>query len=308
MKPYKFFLTAALITGISTIVFFGCQKDSTKSPIVSHSTASYALGGSQSGNTYSPVTLSSTSSTLQSIDITVTAGTTGAPAGFSIQWMPKATFDALNGVWPSDSTSFCSASFSGKAFLSNYNLAAGGSVTVRIGDLLLDNGASTNCGADLTCGTTYVFRAFAHGDKAKNKSGWSSLTASTLACPTTECVHAGFGYWKEIQGGITAWPGYVDGTSSLTIGGVSYTYQECMDILNKSDNANGLVILAHQLIAAMLNQLSGAQNYDLTAAQAYFAANTSASNKIPPVGSATTTSNSARTLVSTINAGDHSCN
>jgi hypothetical protein len=288
-----------LLMGITALVFFGCKNENLQPKVTSNAT-----GGSQSSNVYGIPSLSSPGATLESIDITFTAGTYGAPSGFTIQWMTKAQFDAIGDVWPTDTNAFCKGSFSGNAFMSRYNLKnAGDTVTVRIGDLLYDNGASSNCNGDLLCGTTYVFRAFSHGDNKKNRSGWSAiLTASTLPCPTGTCVHGGLGYWKNISGGVTAWPGYVDATTSLTLGTNSYTYQQCMDILNHQDGGNGLVIVAHQLIPALLNQLSGAPNYNLTAAQTYIG-----SNLIPPVGTAKTTASSAAGLVSTINAGDHTC-
>src|SRR4030095_13437996 len=61
-----------------------------------------------------------------SIQITSPAGATGAPAGFSLQWMILADFVANGNVWPSsDSGTLCHASFSGNASSSRYNLAAG---------------------------------------------------------------------------------------------------------------------------------------------------------------------------------------
>src|SRR5437773_4542463 len=77
------------------------------------------------------------------IDVTVTGGSpTGAPAGFTIHWQTTGDYEQFG--WPSSSCqpdaegnptcgeSFCTASFSGNASSSNYSLAAGQSVTVRI--------------------------------------------------------------------------------------------------------------------------------------------------------------------------------
>jgi hypothetical protein len=313
MKPYKFLLSALLVAGLAALVFYGCKKDAHKSPTVT----SDASGGKSAGMYDTPI-LSAGVATLQSIDITVTMPTpgTGAPAGFSIQWMTKAQFDAINDVWPLDTTQFCKASFSGKAFASNYNLAAGGSVTVTIGDLLLDNGASTNCPGDLTCGTAYVFRAFAHGDSKKNKSLWSNiLTASTLDCPTAACIHGGQGYYMNTD--VSLWPGYVDATTSLTIGTNSYTYLQCQQILWAPVQGNGLLAVASQLIPAYLNQISGAV-YDqtgLNTANAYIGG-VSGVPLLPPYGTAflatpranTSAGIAFKTLISGINKGDHTCN
>ena len=58
------------------------------------------------------------------------------------------------------------------------------------------------------------------------------------------------GYWKNHG---ARWP-----VASLTLGSVSYSAQELMAIFNRPPSGNGLVALAHQLIAAKLNQAAGA--------------------------------------------------
>jgi len=82
------------------------------------------------------------------------------------------------------------------------------------------------------------------------------------------------GYWKT-QGG---WP-----VSGLTLGTVSYTDAELLSILNTAPAGNGLIILAHQLIAAKLNIANGASNAaiagSITAADALIGGLT-----VPPVG------------------------
>lgn len=90
-----------------------------------------------------------------SIQITFTAGATGAPAGFSLQWTTLTDYVAHGSVWPSsDDPTLCKASFSGNANGSRYNLGPGESVTVEVGDLLFDNGTSASCVEPLVCGTT----------------------------------------------------------------------------------------------------------------------------------------------------------
>lgn len=122
------------------------------------------------------------------IGVRVSAGATGAPAGFSLQWMTAADFAAGGGVW--NDALACKASFSGNARDSRYALAAGESVVVNVGSLLLDNGASASCTDALTCGTAYVFRAFAHADKSSKRSAFTEVSSfSTLSCfgfPTGE--------------------------------------------------------------------------------------------------------------------------
>jgi hypothetical protein len=205
-----------------------------------------------------------------SIDISVCAGVNGAPAGFSIQWMLKSDYDA-NGGWPvnSDSltnpASFCKASFSGVPGCSSYNLGAGVCTTIQIGDNLFDTcGASSTCANQpLECDTEYVFRAFAHNvPGGLNKSDWST----TITCTTDPCGGGDTGctftqgYWKTHgpEGCATGnntnqWP-----VTSLTVGTVVYTDLQLCSIFNQPAAGNGLLTLAHQLIAAKLNIANGA--------------------------------------------------
>src|SRR6266511_3422751 len=72
--------------------------------------------------------------TQASLNLTVCAGASGLPAGFTIQWMSAAAYAANGGVWlSSEDPAACDASFSGNANLSRYNLAAGECVTVDVG-------------------------------------------------------------------------------------------------------------------------------------------------------------------------------
>ena len=265
MKKFKLPLIALLVTGLLTIAFIGCKKD-LKSPAVT----SDAKGGVPVVQ-YDVPTLTCAGSTLTSIDLTVTAGGTGAPSGFSIQWMTRAQFhDVYNDIWPvytpanTDANgdpidaNFCKASFSGNAFGSRYNLAAGESVTVSIGSFLFDNGASTTCPNELTPCTEYVFRIFAHGDNVKNRSNFSGNTFCSTECDDGGCTRHGFGYWKNHCELIPA--------GGLTLFGVPYTKDQICTILNtnpsivctgsgknKVCSANDLIIVGHQIIASALN-------------------------------------------------------
>src|SRR5579859_4387032 len=58
------------------------------------------------------------------------------------------------------------------------------------------------------------------------------------------------GYWKNHP---SAWP-----VTSLTIGGVSYSEQQLLDLFNTAPKGDASIILAHQLIAALLNTANGA--------------------------------------------------
>lgn len=209
--------------------------------------------GPKTGAVSTP-TLGCGSSTQASITISVTAGVTGAPAGFSLQWMTAAEYLANSEAWYlSDDPRLCKASFSGNANLSRYELAQGESVEVTVGEFLFDNGASTNCSGALVCGTEYVFRAFAHATSALQRSSFTeNLRCTTLACGSgTTCTH-GQGYWKNH---VTEWP-----VTALWLGSVEYNAAQLLAIFNASVGGNGLIALAKQLIAAKLNIANGADS------------------------------------------------
>jgi hypothetical protein len=217
-------------------------------------------------------------STKRSIDITFQSGASGAPAGFSVQWMTLTDF-TTSGGWPTNSdcpldlngnptcpTSFCKASFSGNANDSRYILGANAAATVNIGDNLFDDpGASSTCASTpLECGTAYVFRAFAHATSANQRSEFSdTLTCSTSPCEDG-CTYTQ-GYWKThgpipVGNNSNEWK-----VTSLTLGKVTYTDLELLSIFNTPAKGNGLVSLAHQLIAAKLNVANGANSSCITA-------------------------------------------
>jgi Chlamydia polymorphic membrane protein (Chlamydia_PMP) repeat len=65
------------------------------------------------------------------------------------------------------------------------------------------------------------------------------------------CVQ-GQGYWKNHP---SAWP-----VTTLQLGNVTYTQDQLLSILHQPVRGNGLVLLAHQLIAAELNIANGADS------------------------------------------------
>ena len=254
-----------------------------------------------------------------SIDVQVCApsgtGATGLPAGFSVQWMTKADYDLYG--WPANSddpnnpASFCKASFSGNAFNSRYNLAPGECVTVRIGDLLFDNGASTLCPGPLVCNTQYVFRAFGHATSTLNRSDFTpTVGATTLPCgggDTGGCTLTQ-GYWKTHNDVVctsdptsplcVAWPG--SPFTTLTLGNVPYDESQLLSIFNTPSGGNGLIALAHQLIAAKLNIANGADGTDAAASIA--SADALIGNLVvPPVGSGSLTPAQTSSLTTALN-------
>ena len=239
-----------------------------------------------------PTIACATGSTPSSINVTVTAGSTGLPAGFSVQWMLESEFIANGGIWPSDSyvdqnvSSFCKASFSGNASGYNYAIGAGGSMTVTLGDVIFDTpGASSECeNVPLQCGQNYVFRAFGHATSSLNRSAWSSTTT----CATGACsVEAGCtytqGYWKTHGPVPTGNNTNQWAVTGLILGSVNYTDLELQSILDTPAQGNGLISMAHQLIAAKLNVAAGAD--DSAIAGAIAAADALiGSLVVPPVG------------------------
>jgi hypothetical protein len=214
------------------------------------------------------------------IDINVTAGSpTGAPAGLSIEW--QTTSDYRQFGWPADSScpldaegnptcgeSLCRASFSGNAASSNYSLAAGQSVTVRIGDLVTGNGVSTDCpGAGLLCGHSYVFRAFAHANSTAQRSDFTeNLTCATSDCPIACDPNVkSLDFWKTHSMFCTgegcqedAWPESVQ-EGGLTIGCTTYTAEELEAILLTTPAEGDCpTALLQQVIIANLNIANGA--------------------------------------------------
>lgn len=104
----------------------------------------------------------------------------------------------------------------------------------------------------------------------------ASASISVTCVPTGGGCTFTQGFWKNHP---EAWP-----VSSLTLGSVSYSASQLSDILDEPVNGNGLISLAHQLIAAKLNVANGADptdvQADIAAADALIG-----SLVVPPIGS-----------------------
>ena len=318
----KKLMAPTLVALATAIAFYACQKE-TKSNSVNGSSEEIATkkpgggGGGGSSSTLDPLTLTCVGGVSgASIDVTVCAGASGASAGFSVQWETKADYD-LYGWSSANAPSYCGASFSGVPGCkgsNKYSLGANGCVTVNIGDNLFDDcGASASCGSTvLECGTEYIFRAFAHnvpgGLNASDKSGTTSCT--TKACGGEGCTYTQ-GYWKThgpagcVTGNNTnQWFDNTDPlnpvlVTSLDLGNSTYTDLQLCSILNTPAGGNGLLTLAHQLIAAKLNIAKGSDPTALGTAIAD--ADALIGNKIiPPVGSGSLQTAATSALVTTL--------
>jgi hypothetical protein len=238
--------------------------------------------------------------TTISLQVCAPAGGTGLPAGFSVQYMDADLYNPLTG-WPlyTVGDEFCKASFSGNANTSRFPLAAGACTTVEIGNLFDDEaGVSFSCQPDdLTCGNDYVFRAFGHATATLSRSAFTSnTTGTTTACvgPPAGCTLTQ-GYWKTHGPIPTGNNSNEWDVTSLTLGSVSYTDLELQSIFNTPAAGNGLIALAHQLMAAKLNVANGAD--DTAVAAAIADADALIGGLIcPPVGSGSLSNGSTSAL------------
>ncbi len=114
--------------------------------------------------------------------------------------------------------------------------------------------------------------AMAPPDEGTGGSGGGEATPP--AAPPDQGCTLTQGFWKNHP---QAWP-----VDSLDLGGVSYTAEALMKLLNTPPSGDKSLILAHQLIAAKLNLLSGASEpLNIADADAWMAANKDADGRLP---------------------------
>ncbi|MEO6461910.1 MAG: hypothetical protein ABIP29_02450, partial [Candidatus Eisenbacteria bacterium] len=129
----------------------------------------------------------------------------------------------------------------------------------------------------------YVLRVQANGSGPWTPSGFIPNLVVTTAPLAQNCTFTQ-GYWKNH---FDAWP-----VSSLTLGTITYSAAQLLQILNEPARGNKLLILAHQLIAAKLNLANGADPGSIAATIA--SADAAIGSKvIPPIGSGTMPSSPA---------------
>jgi hypothetical protein len=234
------------------------------------------------GEPYDTPTLSCVASGETEITLKVTAGSSGAPAGVTIQWMTQDDYNLYG--W--GSASICALSLSGQpSYTGNtttrWELGPNEFFEIHVGSLnLFETGLSVHgdgCDGDLVCGTTYVFRVFAHATSEHKRSAFSSNTECTTAdCPSNDCTLTIGGYGQNGPGdcdqggdGKNFWPmavlalgpdmiaGNAD-DNTMKLGSVSYTLAELCAILGNGEGGNCLRQLARQLVAAKFNAMWGA--------------------------------------------------
>jgi len=200
--------------------------------------------------------------TPTSISLRYCAGPSGAPSGFTVTWMTQPDFFNNGGDYFADSDPrLCKATFTGAKYILGPNQC----VVINIGAALVEEGVTSNCTAPLSCVTAkYIFRGYNSATATLPRSVYSEgWECSTLPCPPIEtgCTFTQ-GYWKT-HGPV----GCVKGNNknewavtSLVLGTVTYTDQQLCTIFNNSVGGNGLISLAHQLIAAKLNIANGSSS------------------------------------------------
>jgi hypothetical protein len=216
--------------------------------------------------------------------VTITAGPSGAPNGFSVWWMKQSTWDDVGQWFPTGNSVQGQVYFTGVptlntwgGTLSSFQLAPNQVVKIEIGDVFDETGVEQVNAmglVELDAATQYVFCAWAIGDGAVTASAYSVNVAGATSTQGEDCQFT-MGYWKNHE---DDWA-----VNSLVLGTVNYTKAELLSILNQPANGNGLVILGHQLIAALLNEAAGADLSPI-AAEIATAHALIGSLVIPPVG------------------------
>src|SRR5690242_11758346 len=211
-----------------------------------------ALAGPARSAAFDAPTISYVDAGLFQVTLQVRAGTSGAPNGFQVEWMRRADFARLGG-WPEAADpAHVSCAFVGTPTLnlwgaSDFRLAPLASAIIQPGDLFDETGVVTTAVDELDPGLGYVFRARAVGDAATG----ASLYTATLSARTSGSAECTQGFWKNHPG---LWP---PGCTPMVLGTVSYTQAQLLAIFDEPAAGNGLISLAHQLIAARLNLCNG---------------------------------------------------
>jgi hypothetical protein len=218
-------------------------------------------------------------SSHSSLTIEVQAGATGAPIGFRVSWMRLSDYNAAGG-WPADPSSplVSRAQFWGlptwNVSTGSYQLGPSDKVQFELGDLFDETGLLANNVGELGDQQQYVVRVQAVGTADAAESDQSPDLQATTKPASQNCTFT-LGYWK---GHASSWP-----VSSLTLGNVTYTAAQLLQILNTPAKGNGLISLAHQLISAKLNLANGADPTPIAATIA--AADALIGNLVvPPIG------------------------
>lgn len=214
-----------------------------------------ATAGPALAVTLDPPTVEVAAADRTSVTLGVSAGPSGAPGGFIVEFMRRADFLA-HGQWP-DEESLQDCTFTGIPTLNvtpgvgSFRLDAGEYAGVSMGKLFDETGLSAATRDELSEGTEYVFRARAAATGGFEESPSSvTVVGGTLPRGPFDCTLTQ-GFWKTHPERWTR-------VASVMLGTVTYSQSQLLSIFNTPARGNGLISLAHELIAAKLNELLGA--------------------------------------------------
>jgi len=201
---------------------------------------------------YDTPALSFVDAGLYQVTLRVATGPSGAPSGFRVEWMTRNDYARLGG-WPvtvDPALVYCA--YVGAPTLnlwgaSSFQLAPQSAAIIQPGDLFDETGIVTNAFDELKPGLEYVFRARAEGDATSGPSSYSALLSARTS-GTAECTQ---GFWKNHPG---LWP---PDCTPMLLGTVLYSKADLLAIFGEPAVGNGLISLAHQLIATKLNVCNG---------------------------------------------------
>ncbi len=229
--------------------------------------------------------------------VLVMAGSTGAEAGFTVDWIKKSDFDANGGAWPAaGDPRLHTGDFYGapvwilQGSSGDFTLPPLQWQAVEPGELFDESGVATTSTDELAPSTDYVLRV-----KAKASGGYTESAPTvnlfvTTAAQAQNCTYTQ-GFWKTHSG---AWP-----AGTIKLGNITYTSGQLLSIFNQPAGGNGLLILAHQLIAAKLNILQGADGSSVASTIA--SADALIGNLVsPPVGGGSLSPSSVNALATTL--------
>jgi hypothetical protein len=216
-----------------------------------------------------------------SVRVLILAGTTGAANGFAVEWMPRADYDARGGFPAGGDPAVQTGDFFGvpvwvvQGSSGDFTLPPGKWQAIEIGEFFDESGVIASDTNELLPSTEYVVRVTAKESGAYSASAPSEPLFVSTGSVQANCTYTQ-GYWKTHEG---TWP-----AASLQLGTVSYDAAQLLAIFLEPARGNGLLILAHQLIAAKLNIAGGADATSI--ASTLGAADALIGNLVaPPVGS-----------------------
>ncbi len=199
-----------------------------------------------------------------SVRLSIVAGDSGAPLGFAVEWMKRSDFDATG--WPADpdptvrhSEFYGTPDWVVEGSAGSFQLPARHWQAVELGELFDESGILGSAVEELEPGTEYAVRAYILCDTTHPASPYSPTVFVSTMGASTNCTFT-LDYWRTHP---DAWP-----ATSLTLGTVTYNQPDLLAILNRPAGGNGLVILAHQLIATKLSIMNRADPTAVTASTA----------------------------------------